>query len=169
MPYPVLVLRNSFLLVKKSWTAKAAALDLPLPAWFKPEQELINGLVQRDSTHQLSLDKERAELQALYERLTRIASAVDGTLAPHVGALQARALEGVEILEKKILKAEKRHFDDQKRQIHTLRSLLFPNGGLQERVENVMPYYAEYGQAFIDCVYRHSLGLEAKFCILTFA
>lgn len=167
VPYPVLVLRNSFMLVRKAQADRSAALGLPLEAWFQPEAELVNRLVRRDSTHQLSLDDEVTGLNALYERLTGIAGAVDKTLAPHVAALQTRALEHVKVLEKKILKAEKRRFDEQKGQIHTLRAQLFPNGGLQERVENVMPYYAEYGQAFIACLYGHSLGLGAKFCILT--
>ena len=167
VPYPVQVLRNSFLLVKKAWAEKARALDLPLPAWFVPEQELINQLVRRDSVHQLSLEDEIAGMQALYERLSATAAAVDVTLQPHVGALQSWALDGLRVLEKKLLKAERRHFDDQRRQIHTLRAALFPRGGLQERMENVMPYYAMYGRAFIDCLYAHSRGLEAKFCILT--
>ena len=169
VPYPVLVLRNSFLLVRKAWADKAAALELPLPDWFTPEAELVNRLVRRDSTHQLSLDGEIAALNTLYTHLAQIASEVDATLSPHVTALQSRAVDAIKVLEKKILKAEKRQFDDQKRQIHTLRAHLFPGGGLQERVENAMPYYAEYGQAFIDCLYRHSLGLEAKFTILTLA
>ncbi|TDX01084.1 bacillithiol biosynthesis cysteine-adding enzyme BshC [Dinghuibacter silviterrae] len=167
VPYPVLVLRNSFLLVKQAVADKAARLDLPLPCWFAPEPELVNALVRRDSTHPLSLTEEIDTLRALYDRLSTLAGAVDVTLQPHVGALGSRALEGLHVLEKKLLKAEKQHFDDQRRQIHTIKGTLFPKGGLQERVENFMPYYAEYGRDLIEVLYQHSLGLEAKFCLLT--
>ena len=167
VPYPVVVLRNSFLLVKEMLAEKARKLDIPLSDWFAPEQELVNALVRRETTHQLSLSQELDELRLLYERLTAAAADIDVTLQPHIAALQSRATEGLRVLEKKFLKAEKQHFDDQRRQIHTVRAALFPNGGLQERVENAMPYYAMYGQAFIECLYAYSKGLEARFGVIT--
>ena len=44
---------------------------------------------------------------------------------------------------------------------------LFPNNNLQERVENLMPYYAIWGKDFIRMIYEHSNGLEQEFGILT--
>ena len=68
---------------------------------------------------------------------------------------------------KKLLRAEKKKFEVQRHQLLKLKSQLFPNGSLQERVDNFMPYYAEYGKAFIDAVYKHSPALEQEFVILT--
>jgi bacillithiol synthase len=169
VPYPVLILRNSFLLVTAALAAKTRKLDIPLERWFAPEQEILHALVRRESEHRLSLSGEIAAMKALYESLSAAAAAVDATLAPHVASLQSRALAGVETLEKKLLKAEKQHFEAQQRQIHSIRSALFPLHALQERVENLMPYYAAFGQDFIRTLYANSLGLDTKFCILTFA
>ena len=66
-----------------------------------------------------------------------------------------------------MLKAEKKKFEAQQRQLHKLRSQLFPNNSLQERVENLLPYYAKQGKDFLKAVYESSLGLEEQFCILT--
>jgi bacillithiol biosynthesis cysteine-adding enzyme BshC len=167
VPYPVLVLRNSFLLVRQEWCQKATQLGMPLPLWFAPEQDLVNQLVRRESEHQLSLDKERVEMNALYDHLSRLSSGIDITLQQHISALQTRAIKGLNTLEKKLLKAERSHFEAHQRQIRVIKNALFPRGSLQERVENFMPYYAAYGKELMDRLYEYSKPLEQQFCILT--
>ena len=70
-----------------------------------------------------------------------------------------------------MLKAEKRKFEAQQRQIKKIKSLLFPSGELQERVENFMPYYARFGKRFgkdfIKLLYENSLTFQQRFCILS--
>ncbi|MBL7734147.1 MAG: bacillithiol biosynthesis BshC, partial [Chitinophagaceae bacterium] len=81
----------------------------------------------------------------------------------HISALQARAIKPLQELEKKLLRAEKRKFETQQRQIQAMRNTLFPFDGLQERVENIMPFYARWGQDFIRMIYAESLTLEQEF------
>ena len=69
-------------------------------------------------------------------------------------------------LEKKLLRAERRKFGDQSRQIAAIRAALFPNDNLQERVENFLPYYARLGKSFFDTIYECSPVLEQKFILL---
>ncbi|MFZ1453760.1 MAG: bacillithiol biosynthesis BshC, partial [Ferruginibacter sp.] len=69
-------------------------------------------------------------------------------------------------LEKKMLRAEKKKFEAQQRQLHKLRSQLFPHNNLQERIENFMPFYAKWGKDFIKIIYDNSLALEQEFVIL---
>ena len=52
-------------------------------------------------------------------------------------------------------------------QITKLKSALFPNNGLQERVENFSRFYAKWGRSFIEELYQHSLTLEQEFTLLT--
>ena len=66
-----------------------------------------------------------------------------------------------------MLKAEKKKFDAQQRQVEKIKNILFPNESLQERVDNIMPYYAVYGKGFIEMLYENSTGLKQEFCILT--
>jgi bacillithiol biosynthesis cysteine-adding enzyme BshC len=167
VPYPVLILRNSFLLVKEEWVQKARQLNMPLSLWFAPEQALVNQLVRRESEHQLSLEKEIAEMNALYTHISALASGIDITLQQHISALQTRAIKGLNTLEKKLLKAERYHFEAHQRQIRVIKNALFPGGSLQERVENFMPYYAAYGKELIERLYEYSKPLEQQFCILT--
>ena len=166
VPFPVLVLRNSFLLVEKSYLLKVNSLGFNVADLFKTETELMSELVKRDSEVQLSLDKEKQSIREFYARLKNTAGAVDITLQQHTEALQKLALHKLEALEKKMLRAEKKKYETQQRQLHKLKTQLFPHNSLQERIENFMPYYAKWGRGFIDAVYKNSLGLEQEFVVL---
>jgi len=166
VPFPVLVLRNSFMIVEKNLGLRVTGLAFVVSDLFKDENSLMNILVKRDSEVQLSLEKEKAALKDLYEQIKKISGNVDPNLQKHTEALHAKALKKIEALEKKMLKAEKKKFEAQQRQLQKVRAQLFPNNGLQERVENLLPFYAKWGKDFIKMVYEHSLALEQQFTVL---
>ncbi|WP_460554566.1 bacillithiol biosynthesis cysteine-adding enzyme BshC [Ferruginibacter profundus] len=166
VPYPVLVLRNSFMIVEKEQVVKSKNLGFVIPDLFKDELELLNSFVKRESDLQLSLDTEKQFLHAAYEKLKLVSGAVDVTLAKHTEALQVQALKKIAALEKKMLRAEKKKFEAQQRQLHKLKTALFPNNNLQERIENLAPFYAKWGPDFIRMLYANSLALEQAFVIL---
>jgi bacillithiol biosynthesis cysteine-adding enzyme BshC len=165
-PFPLLILRNSFLLAEKTWTEKIERAGLTVADLFRPEEELVNLLVKRESQQQITLEKEITEAHQYYQKLKTLAQPIDPTLVQHVEALQVKALEPLRELEKKMLKAEKRKFTELRRQVHSLKSALFPMNGLQERVENFMPWYASRGRKFIKDIYDHSLTLEQEFIVM---
>lgn len=166
IPFPVLVLRNSFLIVEKKWQEKIAHLGFTVEDFFLPEQELLNKLVVRESKNDTKLNGSLTELEKLYELFKKQAVAVDTTLEKHVSALKQQTVYRLQELEKKMLRAEKRKFTDQQRQIHTIKENLFPGNGLQERYDNLCYYYAKWGRDFIQQLYQHSLGLEQEFVIV---
>ncbi|RYF79735.1 MAG: bacillithiol biosynthesis BshC, partial [Chitinophagaceae bacterium] len=167
VPYPVLVLRNSFLVLQQKTANKIAALQMEVADFFKPTHVLMLQLVKKSSSLQLDLHKEKDGLQKLYLQMELAASAIDPTLTNHTRHLHAAALKKVEQLEKKMLLAEKKKFEAQQRQVEKAKASLFPSGNLQERVDNLLPYYARHGANFIQQLYENSLALEQQFCILT--
>ncbi|MGG9972783.1 bacillithiol biosynthesis cysteine-adding enzyme BshC [Ferruginibacter sp. SUN002] len=167
VPYPILIVRNSFAFISKEVQALQDKLQFSAADLFKPEMELLNALVKRDSDAQLSLEKEKAEIDALYNKVNAIVNAVDVTLSSHTEALKTAALKRITELEKKLLRAEKKKFEAQQRQLHKIKSQLFPNHSLQERIDNFLPYYAKYGKDFIKMIYDNSLGLVQEFIVLT--
>lgn len=167
VPYPVLLLRNSFLIVEKGWQEKITRLGFTIDDLFLPEQELLNKLVVRDSSNETKLNGSLTKVEQLYELLKEQASQVDVTLSKHVDALKLNAVHRLHELEKKMLRAEKRKFSDQQRQISTIKAKLFPNDGLQERHDNMLYYYAKWGKELIQKLYEHSLSLEQEFVVLT--
>ncbi len=167
IPFPILVLRNSFLLLENKWQEKIAKLHFTIADFFLKEQELLAKLVARDSRNETKLNGALTELENLYASFKKQASAVDSTLEKHVEALKLKTVSRLQELEKKMLRAEKRKFSDQQRQIHTIKSHLFPGDGLQERIDNLSFYYAKWGADFIQQLYKHSPALEQEFVILT--
>lgn len=166
VPFPVLILRNSFLILEKKWMEKAARLGFTPEDLFLPAQELLNKLVKRDSPNATSLDSTLSELENLYAACSSQAKAIDSSLEAHVEALKTKTLYRLKELEKKMLRAEKRKYEDQQRQISHLREHLFAGDGLQERRDNLSYYYARWGKDFIHQLYLHSPTLEQEFVIL---
>ena len=166
-PFPVLVLRNSFLMIEKKWGQKLAKLGISESQIFQPEHVLMENLVKARSGKQLMLDSELKALEEVYNEIQLVSADVDPTLLKHVGALKTRASKAVKILEKKLLRAEKRKFADQFRQLQQIKAALFPLDGLQERIDNFIPWYARYGSEFFNTVYENSLGLEQQFVVLS--
>ncbi len=166
IPYPMLIVRNSFLFVSKELQVIAEKLQFNYTDLFKPELELINQLVKRDSALQLTVEKEKQQIFNLYEAIKKLAAHVDVTLQTHTDALQTQALNKITALEKKILSAEKKKFAAQQRQLQKLKMQLFANNNLQERVSNLLPFYAIWGKGFIEMIYDNSKGLQQEFGII---
>jgi bacillithiol biosynthesis cysteine-adding enzyme BshC len=166
IPFPVLVLRNSFLIMPDDQSEQLSELGFGIEDIFRSSEYLLNELTKRASSNQLSLSEEKGELNSFYQQLHESVLKIDPTLAEHVNALQVKALKRLEELEKKMLRAEKRKFEAEKRKIVKMRSALFPDNHLQERVENISGFYARYGKGLIDKIYEHSLTLEQQFTII---
>lgn len=166
VPFPILVLRNSFLIIEKKWQEKIVKLGFELDDFFLSEQELLNKLVARESKNETKLNGDLNELEQLYDNFKKQAAAIDTTLAKHVDNLKIRSFKNLQELEKKMLRAEKRKFESQQKQIQTIKEHLFPGNGLQERKDNISYYYAKWGKGFIQYLLENSLSLEAEFVTL---
>jgi bacillithiol biosynthesis cysteine-adding enzyme BshC len=163
-PFPVLVLRNSFLLLEKKWQELAGKLGLSDEQLFLTEQRLLDLLIEREGKKPL-LNGEVQELANIYEQLKSLATSVDQTLSQHVEALKTKATNQLVELEKKMVRAERKKHASQQAQISKLKRALFPSG-LQERTENIAGYYALWGKELITQLYEHSFALEQEFVIL---
>ena len=166
VPYPLLVLRNSFSVINEKTISLIKKLSLSDIGIFKSENELVTDIVRKNSSHQLTLEKEKQQLELIYGGMKTSVNDIDATLVKHVEALQAKLLKTLDKLEVKLLRAEKRRFEAQQQQVKKIRTNLFPNNSLQERVENFIPFYAKWGKQFLDVIYDNSLIFEQQFCII---
>jgi bacillithiol biosynthesis cysteine-adding enzyme BshC len=165
--YPVLVLRNSFLVIEEKWQKKMARLGLSIDDLFLDEVELISRMVKEKAEHPVSLNGNFENAVVLFTRIREQATQVDATLSQHVSAIQTRSLKALQELEKKMLRAEKRKHADLQEQMHKIKGTLFPNNGLQERVENFSLFYAKWSKDFLSELFKNSLALEQQFTVLT--
>jgi len=165
--FPVLILRNSFMLLNPKIAASMNKLGFDPADIFKTEEELIKHIVEKESKVKLQLDSEKAALKNIYDKMAGSASIVDSTLKQHVINLSLQALKRITGLEKKIFRAEKKKFDAQQRQIKKIKAILFPGGVLQERTDNLLPYFSIWGPDFLNAILHYSTGLKQQFCVLT--
>ncbi|RYE36838.1 MAG: bacillithiol biosynthesis cysteine-adding enzyme BshC [Sphingobacteriaceae bacterium] len=165
--FPILILRNSGLLVSKRAAEKALNMDLSLADFFKPADTLKNNWIQVNSQNQLHLNQYWQELNAVFSRIKAHNIKIDPTLGPSTEAIEKRLEHAVFNLEKKLVKAEKRNYETRLNQIDQIKTELFPGGSLQERNENFGLFYVELGSKLIDELVASFKPLDFKFTILT--
>jgi bacillithiol biosynthesis cysteine-adding enzyme BshC len=165
--FPILILRNSGLVIEKETASKIAKMDLQPVDLFKSADEIKNDWIKKHSKHTLSLTEEWRELSSVFEKIKLRAYKIDNTLAPSADAVQARLKHAIDNLEKKLIKAEKRNYYTRLEQVEDIKNALFPKDSLQERTENFGLFYVKWGQDFIDELIRNFEPLEFKFTVLT--
>ncbi len=164
--FPILILRNSGLIVPKEFMAKIDKMGLTAQDFFSPTDELKNNWIRQNTGHDLSLAKEWTQLEDIFEGIKQRAFKIDPTLSPSAEAVQARLKHAIENLEKKFTRAEKRNYSTRLIQIDHIKATLFPKDSLQERTENFGLFYVKWGQAFIDELIRNFQPLNFEFSIL---
>lgn len=164
--FPVLILRNSGLVISKDVVSKIANIGFKPQDFFKASDELKNCWIKRNTHHNLSLQTEWQELENVFEKIKERASKIDTTLSPSTSAVAARLKHAIDNLEKKLIRAEKRNYTTRLNQIDHIRASLFPKDSLQERTDNFGLFYVKWGQTFIDELIRNFQPLDFEFCIL---
>jgi len=103
--------------------------------------------------------------KVLYE-LKAKAAALDPTLNASAEAALAKMRHQLQVLEKKMLRAEKRKLEEALSRIERLKTALFPNNSLQERVENFSSYFLEYGFTFFDTLKDAMEPFRSEFLVI---
>ncbi|HEY2726481.1 MAG TPA: bacillithiol biosynthesis BshC, partial [Parafilimonas sp.] len=166
IPYPMLILRNSFLFIEKRIADKINQLEFADIDLFKSEYDLITQFTKKHSSNKTSLNGEFYQTENLYNDISSFASKIDKTLVEHIGALKKKTVKGFVELEKKMLRAEKKKFAIEQQQIHKIKTALFPGDSLQERVENFSAFYSLYNKKFFDVILSYSKTFEQEFAVV---
>jgi len=164
--YPVLVLRNSFLLYSSTQENKLQKMGYDIADLFVSTETLFVNLIKKQTENNLSLQAQIQQAKVFYSQLNTQASAVDATLEAHTKSIAAKAIKQIEQLETKMLRAEKRKFADQKNQLQKIKQDLFPNNSLQERVDNFAYHYSIHGTALFNIILSASKGFLQEFCFV---
>ncbi len=164
--FPSIHLRQSVLWSNEVHTRLRKQLELSINDLFKDEGTLIATYVAGHTQNEWQTGSEAASLEQLFRDLKQKAMKVDPTLKGAADAALAKMKRQLDILEKKMLKAEKKKMSTQVARISKLKTGLFPNKSLQERVENFMEYYLQYGPAFFDTIKDGTDALNPRFLII---
>jgi bacillithiol biosynthesis cysteine-adding enzyme BshC len=168
VPFPILLLRNSALIETERQNQKRQKLDISQADLFLKQHELINRKVRKISNIDIDFSPQKEHLVQQFQNMYRLAEQTDRTFLNAVKAEEVKQLKGLDHLEKRLLKAQKRKLKDEVARIATLQNELFPNKSLQERQTNFSEMYLEYGEDLIPALIENLKPLELKFKIITF-
>jgi len=166
VPYPVLLLRNSALVIDDRSARKMHILEISSTSLFDTDEQLKNQWIRAHVGDSLSLDDEQRAIRAVFDQIKLNSYKIDKGLSLSAEAAKVKTLRLVTNLEKKMLRAEKRKHTTSLQQIDNLKQKLFPNGVLQERVLNIAPMYVLYGENFIESLFTAFKPLDYKFTVL---
>ncbi|MGE0637598.1 MAG: bacillithiol biosynthesis cysteine-adding enzyme BshC [Bacteroidia bacterium] len=164
--FPILVLRNSVMVVDESMKAKIEKLGLIAKDFFAPEEKLVNDFILANSSSETGLSIEQQQMKALFTSIKSKATKVDSTLEASIEAELQKQLKVLEQLESRIQRAEKKKHETSLNQLKSIREKLFPGNSLQERHENISTFYLRYGRSFIDVLKQNLQPLDCRFMIL---
>ncbi len=166
-PFPILLPRSFAMVMDEPTLKKFEKSKLEIKDLFEEKNYLFNHWIALNSNHQLSLGKELETIQYILNDVKDRATKIDATLSKFVGAETQRAVNGLEKIEKKMLRAEKRLHADKLRQIEAVKDSLFPNGSLQERTDNFLNFY-QSDPSFIRKATDHLAPFDFKFNVLIY-
>jgi len=141
--FPLLMPRNFALVMDAPTVRKFEKTKLKLVDLFKEKNSLFNDWVLQNTTHDLSLESTKRVLSKIFSELKAKAVSIDSTLEKLIQAEEQKGKNSFDKIERKLLKAEKRHHSDKLRQIETLKDQLFPGGSPQERIDNFLNFYQQ--------------------------
>ena len=167
VPFPIMLLRNSVLIQSVQQQKKLKNLNISNEDIFLKREVFINKKVKEISNIEIDFSAQKKHLTQQFEDLYQLAEQTDKTFVSAVKAQEVKQLKGLENLEKRLLKAQKRKLQDQVSRMTVLQNELFPNNSLQERTTNFSEFYMEYGEELIPQLIENLKPLKTEFLILT--
>ena len=165
--FPMLLVRNSVLLATEKQVMKLDKLGLSWNEIFMSQELLSNKKVKEFSNFTIDFSEQKEVLKQQFKVLHEIALNTDKSFIGAVKAQEAKQLKGLDNLEKRLLKAEKRVHSETVNRIVSLQNELFPNNNLQERNVNFSEYYFEFGTKLMEELLRELNPLSQEFKIIT--
>ena len=166
IPFPILLLRNSVLLMSEKESKKLEKLDVSIDSLFLPRHKL-----EAQYTHQLSaiaidFTEQKNLLIDQFKVLYTLAKQTDASFKGAVAAQEKKQINGLAHLEKRLLSAQKRKHADQLKRLTTLQGILFPKQSLQERLVNFSELYLEFGDELLLGLKQNLNPLANTFTII---
>ncbi|HNR72677.1 MAG: bacillithiol biosynthesis cysteine-adding enzyme BshC [Bacteroidetes bacterium OLB12] len=166
-PFPILVPRNFALVIDAPTDRKMKKTGIDLKLFFAQKNFIFNHWVLQNTSQELTISKEMEQVNTLFNNLQAKATSIDPTLSQFVGAQAKHTANALNRIEQKMLRAEKRRHTDKLNQIEAVKDTLFPNGGLQERTDNLLNFFPADAQ-FIQHLLTHFDPFDFRFHTLIY-
>ncbi len=166
IPFPILLLRNSVQIISEKQQKKLQKLDVSVEELFLKQPDLIAKKVLEKAQVSVDFTMQKQFLQTQFNQLKEVAKQTDVSFIGAVNAQEKKQLNGLDNLEKRLLRAEKRKQSELVNNIVKLQNKLLPNQSLEERQRNFSEYYLEYGEGFIQILKENLNPIHLEFTVV---
>lgn len=163
---PILVHRDAVLLVSKKLDKKIKSLNLTYSELFLNTKDLYTKKTFEFSDKTLNFNSLKNQLIKQFLELETIAENTDISFKNALQAQKTKQLQGLEKLEKRLVKAEGKLLKNKIERILKIQEELFENQGLQERKQNFSEFYIDSEENLINVLKQELNPLQSGFKVI---
>lgn len=164
--YPVLIRRNSVMLITKSVQKSMAKLGMSEEELLLDEDAAVSLYLKKSSATDFELDSETAQITKIFYTIAEKAKAIDPTLEHFVIGEATKIIKSTESIEGRLKRSLKHKEEVSVNQIKNIKSKLFPDHGLQERKESLLQYMVSEDKDFLKYLITHLNPLQKEFLFI---
>lgn len=162
--FPILVLRNSLLLVDPKSYKTIESLGFEISDLFTSDYILQEEYLSKQDSSDLNIDKELSQLEHVYSSLASVSE--NYGLKDTVMAEKQKQIKSLKKIEQKLKKAHKQKHAVGLNKLLKIKSKLFPNRSLQERNDNFIQHELNTNNDLILVLKKAINPLRFDFTIL---
>lgn len=156
--FPMVVLRNSVMLLRKSVLHKLEKRGVEFEQLFLKDDVLINQFVTAE--HPLSIENTTDTIERSIQEVIDTVMPFDNKIASKLIDWKLKAIEELSGLKKDIYKSKKAKSDADIQLLLKIKQELFPNNEPQERHDTLAQYTGDYYPSFIELIGKQLLPLS---------
>ncbi len=164
--FPVLIRRDSFLLLDDKSQSQMQEYDLSIGALTQDLSNLVSQFVNDQKPEDYNLDYAPQVVSDLYDKIIAQVKPLDEPLSRSIEAEKVKALKSIDGIDKRFTRSYKQKQDVVINRIKKLRGKVLPHDKLQERYESFIPSYLKYGSRFFDILLEHADPLDMRLKVL---
>ena len=159
--YPMVLMRDSAIIIPSAISRITKKLELNHSFLKFKKDELLRKLILEKSEGKILIDEHQKVIENEFYKMEKLALGIDYSLDKSVISAFVKTNKLLKNLQKKLIRAEKRKNTELIVQIERIYDCIFPNGILQERIDNVIPFLNSENESLFDSMLNSFNPLNA--------
>ena len=164
--FPILKLRNSAYIIDSKTSKKIKNSGIEIKYFIGELNELLNYKIENTSSMKVNFDSLRSNLSLQFDELRKVSLETDKSFVGALNAQEKKQKKGIDDLEKKLIKAEKKNYEAEIKTIRSIHTYLNPSNISQERYLNFGNFYSYKGPSFINYIVEKISIMDDKILII---
>lgn len=164
--FPIINPRASVLLLTPKMRRKINKYFIKENEIFLKNDHFINLNIKKHSDIDINLDYLKTALQKQFKVLDNLVKKTDSSFLGAVNAQKKKQFNGIDKLEKRLIKAQKRKMSSIESDLKKIYNEIYPEDVFQERIINFIDFYLHHGDTFLKNLFSNIDMFEKKFLVL---